>query len=566
MKKIASFLILFTFFLSACQFGGQSSLPNQEASTGEAFLPQETIILFKFTTEDLAQHNKWSHLKTEVLNNSQEDFVESINTGLDFYNIDYEKDLKPIVGDQSESLLGISGSLELLVPEIYFVQKIKDINAYNSLVTTLLEAKHLIANEIGYKIKTSNQIDLFFAEKNGFLLLSNQKENLDKMLNQAIDQSLIYSNNYRDVRENLPSNFLGLLYVNIEKIASEIELKLNPIQSGSGISATQSSNSFINYIKNAGVSLEAETNGFKFFSYSEKNFEKLKTLELKNVDYVNNAPYLDKYLPGQNIYFYLEQFNLASLIEGFEKKLEYNNQNAYSRYQTQKKLFKETIGLDFDQDILTWLDQGAAISLQSSESFLPHLTIAVDVGSNKEGATKLLQTLDGFLGILMLSLQEYSEVIDKTDIEIGGSSFYHLRILKENLPLEVLERADLVVSLLSNLNVFYGITEDNLLIITTYPQLEEEYNKVVVAEDLTYKSLQKEIDPNGQTYFFIKPDDMMQDFVEFIDALGAMRPLSSQEQISLEILEKSLSAFDGSVLSKSNHKNSQKAEGYILLK
>ena len=165
----------------------------------------------------------------------------------------------------------------------------------------------------------------------------------------------------------------------------------------------------------------------------------------------------------------------------------------------------------------------------------------------------------------MLSLQEYAEAINKQDIEIGGNTFKHLSVLTENLPLELQEKGDLVIPILTDLNVFYGITKDNILIFSTYSKLAENFQKNVVSENIIYKKLSQKIDKKGQGVVYFSPKNFAEHLEKLILVVKDFIPFSVTKQKDAKSFIDYLKLLDGFISTNSVNETNFKIQGYLKI-
>lgn len=573
MKKQIAMLLLPLIFLGGCSILQKTENFSSEKSAqiGEALLPQDVLFLAKFSTEDETEYNNYKELK-EILIPQEEEYQnelqKEINQTLAEYNLDFETDIKPLFGEKTETIVAIGGELTADTPDVYIIQKLENLEKYTELANKLLSQKLTVAIENGYKSKNTNETDdiLFFGEKNGFLVLTNNETEFSETMRLSVGDSLIYNEKYVKIRENLPANFLGLAYVNMELIALEIKNMLLQTEGELDESTlTTLDNPWIEILSSIGASINAEQNGIKFLAYTHGNKAVMEKLDYRFNDIPNQETYLNKSLPGNELYLYMEGFDLKQKIEDFEEGLQETNPEAYELYEEQKKQAKAILGFDIDKDILTWLDKAIAFSVQNTESVIPGITLAVDVSSNPEGAGKLVDTIDSFLAIAMLSLKDYATSIDKQDIEIGGNKFKQLAVLTENLPLELQEQGDLIVPILADLKVSYGITNNDILIFSTYPDLAKDFQKDVVTENVIYKLLSKETDKKGQGVFYFSPETFAKHLEQIKLTMEDFSSLSASDQKDIEVIIDYLQSLQGMIFTGVAHTESSDAQGYLRI-
>ena len=568
MKKIATMFLLPFMLFSGCNLLENSDPFASEKATqiGESLLPQDILVLVKIETTNDDEYNNYQRLKETFLFDQSaviKDFMTELEIELKPYELNYENDIKPLLGDRIETIIALAGDLANNSPDIYIVQKLENLEKYTEITDKIISKQAITAIENGYQ---ANE-DAYFGQKNGYFILTNDRDNFVNAMNLNTTESLVYSENYVKVRENLPGTFLGLTYINTDLFIQEIKRVIETNKTNIDQSLyTTLDNPLSNLIMSLGASLNLEENGVKFMGYAQGNQKVIDETEFKFNDAPNQNVYLDKILPGKGLYLYLEGFNLKQKITQFKKNLESNNPEALNVYTEQISQLKTLIGLDLEKDVLTWLDKSIAISIQETQSFIPGISLAVDVSSNPDGAEKLVDTLDSFISIALLSLQEYAEAIQKEEVQIGNSKFTKITILPENLPLKIQEQGDFIVPIFANLTLSYGITNNNTMIFTTYSNFSEDFKKDTIAENVNYKQISQKINKKGQGLLYFSPEIFMNHFRTIAEISQNFKSISDSDQETIEVLSKFFKHLTGLVFTNLAHEDSYEAQGYLKIK
>ncbi len=577
MKKIISIFAFTILLFSGCSLSlekNKSLSPEDHAQIGEALLPQDILFLVKFETTDENEYQNFQALQDILIpqeSKTKADFFSNLEAELISYDLDYNNDIKPLFGERTQTIIALGGDLEKQIKNqaanAYLIQSIDNLSKYKEITDKLLLKEVITPVENGYQfISFSAGEDAFFGQKNGYIVLSNNLEEFNRMMGINVINSLVYSEHYAKVRENLPETFLGLTYFNLNLLISSIQeyAKNHPDDFEENLLALFQ-NPIINVVNSLGVSINAEPEGIKILGYTHGNKQALDEVDLKFNEIPNRASYLNKSLPGKGLYLYAEGFDLREKFRQFEENLATNDPDFFELYEEQKKQIKNIIGLDLEKDILTWLDNSVNLTIQNTDKVLPGITFAADVRSNPEGAGKLLDTLDSFLAIAMLSLQEYSAAINKEEIEIGQSTFKQITLLPENLPLEIQEKGDLVVSILSDLKISYGITDNNILIFTTYPDFVEDFENDIVSENIAYKQVKNKIEKKGQGVFYFSPETFLQHLNAILNLTGELALMSPSDREGFEIVSNFFKHFEAFIFTTVAHEYDYELQGYLKI-
>lgn len=534
-------------------------------------MPEDVFCLFKIQTTDEEEFTNLQSLKeiflsTENQMNFENDFQENLNSGLAQYQLDYAKDIKPFLGEKIEIAIGVGGDFENEITNVYFIQKIGDLNKYAEIIKKLLEQKVIFAIEGGYQISVSEKEDYYFTEKNGYLIATNSLEEFVRMLVLEVKESLVYNENYVHVRENLPTSFSGLAYLNAETFFAEIQKAVLKQKENTDpeIKAFFEGN-HVDLLSSLGGILSLQNDGVNFLSYIEGDKKTMDKLDFYFDKIPNQNPVFEKKLPGEELLFYFEIFDLKTKIQEFEANLKKNDEVAYKTYAEQKKQAGVATGLNFEEDILSWLDRALAVSVQDTGTIVPGITLAIDVNGNASGAGKLLETLDSFVSIALVSLKEYQSAILQEEVVLGKSVFKQISILPENLPAEVQEQGEMVSAVLGDLKILYGITDENILILTTSPNFTETYQNETIAQNPTYKQLSSKIEKKGQGVFFFSPE-VLANYLDFwLESNQTQEMMSEADQATFDVLSGVLKHFKGLLSSAVAHKYTYESQGFLKI-
>jgi hypothetical protein len=125
-------LLVAIMFLSNCSFlqNTEKFVPEKSAQIGEALLPQDLLFLIKFNTADDTELKNYQELKKVLVPIEDEyknKFFTEIKNTLKKYNLDFENDIKPLFGERTETIIAVGGNLTAHSPDIYIVQKLKNV-------------------------------------------------------------------------------------------------------------------------------------------------------------------------------------------------------------------------------------------------------------------------------------------------------------------------------------------------------------------------------------------------------------------------------------------------------
>lgn len=561
MQKKIFLICLSLLIFSSCSFFQKDQTDELANSQiiGETLLPQDIMLLFKFSPENKAEYANFLELKNLFsTEKNRSAFEETLNAQFNQYNLNYAQDLKPIIGTGSETILAIQSTNNQDLPNFFIIQKIAKIEGYEILTKKLLQQKHIIALKDGYELKNETNPNLFFGQKNNFIILTNSKENLNLSVNLTPQQSLVYSERYSKTRENLPTNSLGLFYMNTKLFFEDLAQATAQSQSGANLMFTE--NSLGNMFLSNGTTLHAEKDGIKITGFIEGD-QKLIDPLFKFNHIPNEKTYLDQKLPGLKTYLYFEKFNLKGVYEQFMHNIEKSSPDLYAEYLQAQESFEKNSGIKFDQDLLSWMDKGFAFSIKDSGYAVPAFTLAIDASNNTDGATKILNTLDSFISIGTFTLQEYATALQRSEIEVNQGKLKNIKLNISDLPLEVQEQGSIITGLLDGIELSYGLTGDKIFLISTDPKLSQSYQKETLMQDNVYKALKKNTPTKTQgiTYFNLS------NTLENLDRLSEVLPFQTSNDENLAEIKKYISIFKGAIFSSNATEYSYTYQGKINL-
>ncbi|MFH1720799.1 MAG: S-layer homology domain-containing protein [Patescibacteria group bacterium] len=327
--------------------------------------------------------------------------------------------------------------------------------------------------------------DLYLMYFKNHMIVSNQQTLLEAIATQTDVSSLGALNMYQLTSASfLDNNFINI-YMNFDKIKEKLA------ESGlMGDEVTQA----LNMLRAFGMSISKTDNGISLQTHAETNPEELSAIGI-NYSEMMHVPYLYQKMPNQDLILYYEGFNAQQSLK-------------YALNEIPAS-FKEEIGLDLEEDVLSLLDKGYAIAIQDSDEIFPTGTLLIDVAEHKEAANNMLKV---FVTRLWKSLQEEPDaelingelVIDNSDAKIiitktakamlNGSMFvFNIDIYpKESANPYAVQYPDELL----NFEITLGVTGDSNLFISTDKEIAEKYGEGLLGNagfDNLFKERDKEI-------------------------------------------------------------------------
>lgn len=284
-----------------------------------------------------------------------------------------------------------------------FLKSLDDKKALNFLTELGLQGEELKTEEyLNLKIISFSQsLNLNCSFMYGYFVCSNNKESLQKLIdfNQNELGYLSLFEPYNKVKNNLPKNSVGKIYLNIQNIDFQnLEFYLGPLKE---------------YLQEMGVSLSRFKNGIKLNSYLalEKGLVDSGSVVLKND--------LSQSITGENNLIYVEGENLTQSIQQLFQIWDEITPNFSVIIESLlrakiKQYFSDEVTLE--DDFYPLLQNQYAFSLHLEEiSSLPHFSLVFNL-TEKEKTEKIMERLaEGFYQMA----GQYLPVVKKTILPDG---------------------------------------------------------------------------------------------------------------------------------------------------
>ena len=319
---------------------------------------------------------------------------------------------------------------------------------YDFLFSLLSEMKAI--SKTDYKRVYSIDDDVFFLRKARTLFVTTNRELIYQYANTGIEKSLLDYPKFSAMYEKKPDNYFSWIF--------------------SSSSLTDPQNTNFSWEESGIAFLEATKEGIIFSSHGSKQEDEIKKLGITIPDLSKlngEAKFLDK-IPTGEVVYYLEVKNLKFYIELVIKILE--NLLDINMEEIAREEGQESNWSYFNEKILPLLEGNSGFVFQFYEN-TPSLTVFNDIEEEYLGSTRLQ------LGQMDETLQNLSK--DVTYIEDGVK----ISRRKENLQgdsfviYEVDQAKETDFDGMERLDLGFGITADNILMISAHPNFSDSYQK-----------------------------------------------------------------------------------------
>jgi len=571
---MASLFAVSMFIFSGCFSPTNIDITNKQQSRQglaiENYLPKDTLAMITFSTQDKNQRealeNIISYFPKNDASNLLETLTAEITPKLKQANINWKEDLAPIFNDNFKVIVGISKNPNKQTFNTYIAFTLANVEKTSALLDKIMtkdNGESLIKKEVfGAKIIDDDDRRIYSAIYKDTLLITNSAKKRDEAVKRiAKKQASILSNEeFKELYKKLPKSHIGMGFVNIKSLFSKLENN-EKIQNSA----------ILNAILGEGFALVAEENGLRM-DISVAFDQKSKDFNLANYKY--EKPYMYRDIPGEKLIMYSESSGLKNIIELQLKALE-NDKTAKENFEQFKDTIKQSVGLDFDNDILSWMDKGFAFVVQQNKNFIPAISAYIDASSKPRAAKKVLKLIDAGMQQAVESILknapkelDVTKIIKKDSVKLGNSNINRVSFDITTLSDETLLEAGLPSGIfIEPLEIYYGLTDKNYFLFSTYTGLDKDYTKTAsVAKNPKIKEAQKYIKGYDYQISYISIDELtgyMDNFFGFLQLVNG--PISKDVSASFEKVKKYIAPIQY-VIAGNKKNNKSIAEGTMFVK
>ncbi len=548
-KTIKYFLVSvlgLSLLLSACgeakEFGVHSS---GEGFVPEAFMPSDVGVMYSYSLQNDEQFAAVATMEAGLGDEGRvsRTVSESLDTQFEGLDLDYDDDLLPAFGEQFRLVFGSRpGGDEY---EVFSVVTLADADAMTAVLDKLVEAEEL-------EFKNLSSLDAYVDEDGGFyatvyedlLFLTNEPENLVGMTEQDEDTSLWAADEYQEALEEIGSDYVLYAMIFPGVFGEDIELP-----AGLGIGSLPA------VTERQALVVRADEKGLAFDVLVKADKDAAEEAGLSFDSIPRAEPYLFEEIPSDGLMGYLESY-------GLQQTFEYKNAVAgeSATYESLSDFFRAYFAMDFEEEILSFLDKGYAIALhQNGLGVMPGVTIYADVSSDEEAAGDFLDQLDQQVsGLTMVLDAALPGAVNKTLVEIMDEEFDALRIDLTELDREGDSPLPALVTS-SEISLAYGILDDRLLVTTA---LVWEEDGESIGDSSLYNALKDQVEDIDEGLVLVDT----QNLASFFASLRALR-----EQLSLGVdegsvdFEEFLEGFMGGIAAGNTNSYEGRFGGFLMI-
>ena len=546
MKKFIYVLLVLVLGLSAC--GGDEDFGMHTSDKGlvpEAFLPGDVGVMFSYSLQDELQYAAVMAMEAGLSDEGRMSraVLESLDAQFEGLDLDYEEDLLPAFGEQFRMVFGSRpGGDEA---EVFSVVTLADADAMIDVLDKLVDAEEL-------EFKNLSSLDAYVDEDGNFyatvykdlLLLANEPEGLVDMPDLDEEDSLWGADEYEEGLEDIGPDyvFYGMIFPGV--FEDDIELP-----AGLGVGSLPA------VTERQALVIRAEEKGLAFDILVKADKDSAEEAEVSFDTIPRAEPYLFEEVPASSLMGYIESYGLQQTAE-YKEALG----GSGDTYDSLSTFFRAYFAMDMEDDILSFLDKGYAISLhQNGLGVMPGVSIYADVSSNEEGAEAFIEKLNEQVGGLTIVLDAaLPGAVSKSSTEIMGEDFDVLRIDLTELEREGDSPLPALVTA-SDISLAYGLLGDRLLITTALVWEEESES---IADSSLFGELEAELGDFDEGLVLVDA----QNIASFAASLRALR-----EQLDLGTdetsvdMEEFLEGFLGAIAAGATEEYEGRFGGFLMI-
>ena len=544
-------LIFFLFSLNGCSKVSkdpyfQNSVSLKQNLAEDVFL-EDTYLLVSLNRLKTAQNEKLDKVMANFssFESVKKYFINLLNNQILSLKLDFEKDIKPFMGENSRVNIALAGKKQDEVQNIlYSVLSlyVSDEKAYNNFEEKIKNSGLLKEEKYkGEKIlveEKKGDSSLYVWKYKDILFIGNGYDRLIEMIDNNSEGKKVLSGdeNFQNAVKDVKNEYLGFVYFDLNEFS-----KYQGV-----ISKDNEEQKAIAY----SLALSAKNNGITFDSTKINEYLKYDSANIDNINIFKNYP-------GRDMIFYYEGKDLQQKLKVFVESMGQLNKNLAQNYESVKNIFKQLTTRDFETDFLGWMNKDFAFAIQNNgNKVIPGITFVIDGNANKEMAKEFIKRVDAqiddYIAKLAKESEDLAKAISKESVKIGKSTLTQVQVDLNNLKQKNLRESfpNIPLPLFSENGVFYyGIDEENNVILSTYQRFAKDYKTDVLAEDDDFQKFIKSVsDSFEKEIMYVNTENFLkyaQTYVDFQQKIGVSDNSSMILDLYLSLIKSELKNAKG---------------------
>ncbi len=489
----------------------------------------------------------------------------------------------------SSEPIGYTGEMTKFDPEIaesttefdggaYFVAKIENVEKYNAMMKALVDKEKLKKIE-GQQDDVYEVEGVFVGRYQDMMLISNSLENWLSSVKRARsgEKNITDNETFKTVFSNLLYPHVMYLYVDSQAVA---ESALENFKSAFGASTEEqklAGDKFAElyakrfaFEKASGVVVTLEDEGVRFKTYSFADESRLKA-EDEGYEWMTGDLTLMKRIPGEGVIFYEELgegvMEVVGEFGGIVMPL------AGITLEDFKQQFKSVTGLDWDKDVASFAKKNVAFYITDGGALVPGFGFAIDASADVEAAKRTMTVVNSNLSLLLTGAkasmtEDQLKALEQTDVDFKGNKVNKISYDLSKLSAEALSEIGVPAGM-TNLAIefYYGVTGDNVFLVTLHQNLDKLYGKSSLSGSSEYKNALNEIGSEYQqgalAYLNTAPAWALAD--RFVEAIYADSQDSSSDKQEYEEIKAHFQPLKTVIFGSKASRTESFGAGYISI-
>ncbi len=554
LRRSAVLALLFASVVAFSSCGGGVDFSSHTSASGlmpEKFLPANAGMIISYSLENDEQYQNVQKIEGALgdAGRLSRTFADQFDASFKEVGLEYDRDLEPAFGDQFRFVYAarmVGSDTSTSTPETFSVVTLQDASRLENVFQVLVDAKEVDEKTVdGQTVYVNNDQGFYATIHEDLLLMASTADNLMAMTSQDEDESLWATDEYQDALEDVQDDHVLYAMLFPAHYLGDIDVP--------GIFTL---NDIPTVIDHQTLVVRADETGLRFQAYVNANKDKAKEADISFDQIPHEDPYLFEEVPGEHLLAYFESYGLKQSLEEAEKLGSGTDTLTMLRQNVRSYL-----GMDLDEDVLSFLDKGYAVALhKNGEGLFPGITVYVDVSSNSEKATELLNKMDGQLaGLMAVFESSLPGAFVKDTVDVDGNTLSRIKIDLSAVPRS--EDSPLPAAVTdSPIELVYGVMGDRLVLSTA--SVWENNDGEMISDGNLYGNLSGQLEDVSEGLILADA----QEIANFAAGLRALREqLNLQNSEGASSFEDFLNGFEGFIAKSHSGAYESLFSGYLEL-
>lgn len=537
-RKILLFagVFLVMVVVVGCQQAGKgvsSALVTPQGLKAEAFLPQDSFVVFQAGAANQAQADAFAnllkHFPVDDQSAFQKKLVEGFDKDLSAYGLGYEQDILPIVGKNLQILVALQGTpLHQEKPFVYAFIPLVDPSRLDGVFGKLVQGGSFQKEHYGaLDIISRSSGEEYMVRVGDLLVVSNDLASLKSSLDrqQSSQQSLLQDAAYQRALGQLKPS-VAFAYINLQGIFNVIRQDPQARAGFEKLFAQVPTTGSTDAYQGEMFSVQAEEKGLRLYGAVYGDEAKMKAMEQNFSNLPSHEPYLYKKVPGGAVDLYMEGYNLKKVLD-YDFNI-WSGIDGFSQGLEKVKQGFSAVGLDFDKDFMSLFEQGVALSVHNNGTVLPSVGLYADVEKRSQEAGKVMERLKTMIDVLLARMastrKDSPDLLTNQEVTVSDGKAYVVRLNLDKVDPSNPNFATLRLFLTKPVEFWYGVTGDKLAFLALEPGFDQIYvSSPKVQDDSGFQRVTAQLQSLESGVVYISPAA----FVGYFDKIFDLASLGS---------------------------------------